>query len=174
MKKEYVAVLVVSCFLAVMVGLFVAGQDLRSTHHTRTDRTDTLSDETWYDVVEKIQERDEVVCTYGTLPDLNNETPRRAWISRLQAYTEIQKKEMMPYLYPHGPILSLGYDVQGYVKVMVRENYTVSGNETGTWYRILKQYGDECGIEEIPVKVVATSDHTPEINIPVTLQTQQK
>ncbi|QYZ79157.1 hypothetical protein E2N92_06780 [Methanofollis formosanus] len=171
MKKEYVALLLVSCFLAVSVGLILVGQDIRSSHQIRTGKTDTLSDETWYDVVEKIQEREEVVCTYGTLPDLTDETHRRAWISRLQAYTTVQKKEMMPYLYPDGPILSLGYDVQGYVKVMVRENYTASENETGVWYRILKLYGEKRGIKDIPVKIVVTSDRTPEINIPVTLQT---
>lgn len=170
MKKEYVALLVISCFLAASVGLFLAGQDLRSSHQFRTGKTDTLSDETWYDVVEKIQEREEVICTYGTLPDLTNETYRRAWVGRLQTYTTVQKKEMRPYLYPDGPILSLGYDVQGYVKVMVRENYTATENETGIWYRILREYGEERGIENIPVKIVATSDRTPEITIPVTLQ----
>lgn len=172
MKKHYIiAFIVVSSFLVASVGLFLIGQDFRNSDQGGGGKTDLLDDEAWHDVVEKIRAQENVICTYGTLPDLENETTRRAWIDSLQAYTRVQKKEMMPYLYPDGPVLSLGYDVQGYVKVMVEDDHAVGANETGVWYQILRQYGEAHGIEEIPVKIVAASDPTPEISIPITLQT---
>lgn len=172
MKKHYIiAFLVVSSFLVASVGLFLVGQEFRSSHPTMSGKTDLLDDEAWHDVIEKIREQENVICTYGTLPNLDNETDRRAWIGILQAYTRVQKKEMKPHLYPDGPILSLGYDVQGYVKVMVEDDHPIEANETRTWYQIFREYGDATGIENIPVKIVAASDPTPEISIPVTFQT---
>ncbi|MBP2146613.1 hypothetical protein J2129_002067 [Methanofollis sp. W23] len=171
MKKHYIiAFLVVLSFLVASVGLFLAGQDFRDSSPPMSGKTDPLDDGTWQDVIEKISAREEVICTYGTLPDLENETERRAWIGILQTYTRVQKKEMKPYLSPDGPILSLGYDVQGYVKVMVEDNHTVGTNETRAWYQILREYGEKTGIKNIPVKVVAASDPAPEISIPVTVQ----
>ena len=58
---------------------------------------------------------------------------------------------MQVYLYPDGPVISYGYDYQGYLTVYFLEGSDINESLMDEIYGIFDRQGMQMGIDDIPV-----------------------
>jgi len=58
---------------------------------------------------------------------------------------------MRPYLYPKGPVIGYGWNINGYFLVAFYENITIETSQVDEIYAIVDKHAQKTGIQEVPV-----------------------
>lgn len=118
------------------------------------ERAELTSDE-YTAAVEYLKSKESVIDIRGTLPEFKDTQHRRTWYNFLDNLTSDMFDSVKPYLYPDGPIIGFGYDIEGYVGIGVVEGYSedktdIAVNEI---YTMLSEEAKKSGVGDIPIKV---------------------
>lgn len=158
--KRLTGILSVLLILALLVPAFVgpaAAQQNDSEQNYVDERTD-LTPEERADVIEELRSHEKILGIYGSLPDFSDTKTSHPWISwysTLDNFTDDTFYSFAkPRLYPRGPVINYGHDVEGYIDVGIPEDWP-EDNITATMeelYEILDKKGRNAGFESIPVK----------------------
>jgi hypothetical protein len=89
----------------------------------------------------------------GTIPSLMTSEERSTYLSKLDAIRlEIEKEdEFKKYLYPMGPIIGYGFNINGTFEVTYYENSSFEKNTTDEIYNLITNKAETYGIQSIPV-----------------------
>ncbi|WP_153015889.1 S1 family peptidase [Methanofollis ethanolicus] len=163
--KRLTGILSVLFILALLASAFVgpaAAKQNDSEQNYVDERTD-LTPEERADVIEELRSHEKILGIYGSLPDFSDTKTSHPWISwysQLDHFTDDNFDSFAkPRLYPKGPVIGYGYDVEGYIDVGIPEDWP-EDNITATMeelYEILDKKGKDAGFESIPVKFRSVS-----------------
>ncbi|MEA2033909.1 MAG: hypothetical protein U9N40_00210 [Euryarchaeota archaeon] len=114
-----------------------------------------LTDDEYRVAVESLKSGENVIEKRGSLPEFKDARHRRAWYNALDNLTSGMSDSVKPYLYPDGPIIGFGYDIEGYIGIGVVKGYSqekasIPVNEI---YTMLNERARKLEVEDIPVKV---------------------
>ena len=76
--------------------------------------------------------------------------------SLLQRIVNASEEELTPYLYPGGPVIGYGYDMDGTVIIQINEKCDVNRSQMTDMYEIIKGHGIENGVQSVPCKFLST------------------
>lgn len=89
--------------------------------------------------------------TKGQIPQFSTKEERLNWYSKLDKSKDIVKDDMTPYLYPRGPVIGYGWDINGYFEVALYKNINVTNYQVNEIYNLIEKGASETSIQEIPV-----------------------
>lgn len=70
----------------------------------------------------------------------------------LEKIVNDSEENLTPYLYPEGPVIGYGYDVDRTVTVQIYEEWNVNRSEINDIYSIIERHAQQEGIPSIPAK----------------------
>lgn len=105
--------------------------------------------------IESLRLKENVIDRRGNLPEFEDAQHRRVWYNFLDNLTSEVFDSVKPYLYPDGPIIGFGYDIEGYVGIGIAEEYSQDDVNTtvNKIHTTLNEEAKKMGVKEIPVKV---------------------
>lgn len=103
------------------------------------------------EIFENLKKEEKVIDTRGKIPRFETETERRNWLNKLDENRIGVRDEMRPYLYPKGPAIAYGWDIDGYFLVAFYENITVKTSQVNVIYDIIDKSAKKMGIQDVPV-----------------------
>ena len=129
------------------------------------ERAELTSDE-YIMAVEFLKSRENVVEKRGYVPEFKDAQHRRTWYNFLDNLTSKTLDFVKPYLYPDGPIIDFGHDIEGYVRIGIVEEYPrdkayIAVNEI---YTMLNEETKKSGIKDVPVKVITVDPDSLELH----------
>lgn len=163
--KRLTRILSVLLILALLAPAFVgpATAKQNDSEQNYVDERRDLTPEERADVIEELRSHEKILGIYGSLPDFRDAQTSHPWISwysQLDNFTDDNFDSFAkPRLYPRGPVIGYGYDVEGYINVGIPEDWP-EDNITATMeelYEILDKKGKDAGFESIPVKFRSVS-----------------
>ncbi len=92
-----------------------------------------------------------VIAIYGEEREFSIEDEKREWLDKLDNIGSGVRGDMQVYLYPDGPVISYGYDYQGYLTVSFLESSDVNESLMDEIFGIFDRQGMQMGIDDIPV-----------------------
>jgi len=108
----------------------------------------------------------EVIATYGKLPELKTEEQRWNWFYKDQeAIAKGLRNKTSPFLYPSGPIISIGRYADGYFVVAIYKNFTVDRPLLDEIYGLFDEEAKKRGIYEVPVRFILEDFVQPDVEI---------
>ena len=99
----------------------------------------------------------EVIATYGTLPEFENEEQRLDWANNVQMgiFKGLNHSISNTYFYPEGALIMFGTGYpEGYFEVTVLRNLTINESQMNEIYAIIDEEAQKHGILEVPVRFV--------------------
>ena len=97
------------------------------------------------------QQQTGVIANYGKEREFYIEDERREWLNKLDSIGSDARDDMQVYLYPDGPVISYGYEYQGYLTVSFLEGSDVNESLMDEIYGLFDQPGRQTGVTEVPV-----------------------
>ncbi len=97
------------------------------------------------------QQQTGVIATYGKEREFSIEDERREWFDKLDSIGSGLRGDMQVYLYPDGPVISYGYEYQGYLTVSFLAGSDVNNSLMDEIYGIFDRQGMQMEIDDIPV-----------------------
>ena len=91
------------------------------------------------------------ITTYGKERNFSTEDERKEWRNKLNAISSGARDEMLVYQYPYGPVVSYGYNDNGYISVDFSEGDGVSEAFMSQIYDIFNWQAMQRGIGDVPV-----------------------
>lgn len=88
--------------------------------------------------LEDLNKDSKVLTTKGQIPQFSTNEERLNWYSKLDKSKDIVKDDMMPYLYPRGPVIGYGWDINGYFEVALYKNNNVTNYQVNEIYNLIK------------------------------------
>jgi hypothetical protein len=101
------------------------------------------------EVFEDMKKDPKVRDTRGKIPRFETEKERRDWLDKLDENRVYVR--MRPYLYPEGPVIAYGWDVEGYFEVVFYENTTVEKSQIDEVYAAIDKQAKKMDIQDVPV-----------------------
>jgi hypothetical protein len=92
-----------------------------------------------------------VVAIKGQIPLFDTKEERLNWYDKLDKSKDVVKDDMEPYLYPKGPIIGYGWNINGYFHVTFYEGLNVTDSQINDMYNLINKKASELSIQEIPV-----------------------
>ena len=93
----------------------------------------------------------EVLVTRGQIPQFDTKEERLNWYDKLDKSKDIVKDDMDPYLYPKGPVIGYGWDINGYFEVTLYKGMDVTDSQINEIYNLIEKGASEASVQEIPV-----------------------
>lgn len=97
------------------------------------------------------QQQTGVIATYGKEREFSIEDEKREWFDKLDEIGSGARGDMQVYLYPDGPVISYGYEYQGYLTVSFLVDSDVDESLMDEIYGIFDQQGIQMEIDDIPM-----------------------
>ena len=97
------------------------------------------------------QQQTGVIATYGKEREFSIEDEKREWFDKLDEIGSGVRGDMQVYLYPDGPVISYGYEYQGYLTVSFLVDSDVDESLMDEIYGIFDQQGIQMEIDDIPM-----------------------
>ena len=97
------------------------------------------------------QQHTGVITIYGKEREFSIEDEKREWFDKLDSIGSGVRGDMQAYIYPDGPVISYGYDYQGYQTVSFLAGSDVNKSLMDEIYEIFDRQGMQMGIDDIPV-----------------------
>jgi hypothetical protein len=91
------------------------------------------------------------IAIYGKERNFSTEDERKEWLDKLDTIGSGVRDHMLPYHCPDGPIISYGYNDNGYISVEFSEGDGVSEAYMDEIYDIFNWQAMQMGISDIPV-----------------------
>lgn len=110
---------------------------------------------------EKLEKDDKVLKTKGKIPEIKEEKEKREWLDKLDSSGRKVNEEMLQYMQPEGPLVSCGYNYQGYLVVDILEGSEIDESTMNEIYEIYNKQAKKDGIEEVPV----VFQYSPQIEV---------
>ena len=104
-----------------------------------------------------------VIATYGKNRDFSTEDERQEWLDKLDTIGSGVRDYMLVYISPDGPIISYGYNYNGYLTVEFSEGDEVSESLMNVIYDILNRQAMQMGIDDVPVVFQFISPPVPAV-----------
>ncbi|MBP2144887.1 hypothetical protein J2129_000341 [Methanofollis sp. W23] len=107
------------------------------------------------DAVREMKSNEKILDIYGDVPEFKDARDRRVWYDRLDDFhDETFDSIAKPRLYPDGPIIGYGYDIEGYLDVGIPDTLPEEHLEDtmDALSQLIDEKGREMGFETIPVK----------------------
>ncbi|QYZ80108.1 hypothetical protein E2N92_12060 [Methanofollis formosanus] len=145
--------LVMTLFASGCAGSVSAQQGDREERDLNEPVGPTL--EEYANAIRELKSHEIVLGIYGDLPEFKDAHDRRAWYDRLDDFhDETFDSIARPRLYPDGPVIGYGYDVEGYLDVGIPDTMPEEHLEDtmDALYRLIDEEGREMGFDAIPVK----------------------
>ncbi|MDK2827176.1 MAG: hypothetical protein PWQ63_665 [Methanolobus sp.] len=102
-------------------------------------------------IYEKIKENKTTIRTEGNIPQIKVEDEKREWLQKLDQTGKGLRDQMLSYMQPNGPVVSYGYNYQGYMTVDFLEGKEIDDSLMNEIYEKFDGQASKMGIEEIPV-----------------------
>ncbi|MDV2480999.1 hypothetical protein F8E02_03040 [Methanoculleus sp. Wushi-C6] len=153
-KQQFLPAFVILMLTVTACLGFASANPVADEYGIDTERGELTSNE-YMTAIEFLKSKENVIDKRGYLPEFKDAQHRRAWYNVLDNLTSDMFDSVKPYLYPDGPIIGFGYDIEGYVGIGVVEGYSqdkadIAVNEICT---MLNEEASKSGIEDVPVKV---------------------
>ncbi|AKB84121.1 hypothetical protein [Methanococcoides methylutens] len=104
---------------------------------------------------ENVKGKYKVLDTKGKIPRYSTQAERKEWLGTLHTTMTDMKVDIDPYLYPKGPVIYYGWDINGYLEVILFENQTLSKSQINDIYDVINRKAKQNGTSEIPVIFIA-------------------
>ncbi|MDK2939926.1 MAG: hypothetical protein PWQ51_2091 [Methanolobus sp.] len=115
---------------------------------------------------EAVLSNQDSIAIRGTMPLITDENEKSEWLKSIDNYGRISIKEIEPYMIENGgPLLSYGYDVNGYLVVAFSEESKESPDEViiDELYDIINKNCMKAGYSE-NIPVLFTIEETPQLD----------
>lgn len=161
--KRTTGILSVLLILALLACAGPAAAQQNDSEQNYEDERVDLTPEERANAIEELRSHEKILGIYGDLPDFSDAKIPHPWISWYSQEDNFLDDTFdsfaKPRLYPGGPVIGYGYDVEGYIDVGIpddwpEENITATMDEL---YEILDEKGKAAGFENIPVKFRSVS-----------------
>lgn len=93
----------------------------------------------------------DVLATKGQIPQFDTKEERLGWYDKLDMSKDIVKDDMDPYLYPKGPVIGYGWDINGYFEITFYKDMNVTESQINEIYGIINKRASDVSVQEIPV-----------------------
>ncbi len=155
MKETKLLSVLVALLLAALICPGSASASSVDEGYTVAAERAELTDGEYLAAVEYLKSKENVIDIRGSLPEFKDAQHRRSWYNLLDTLTTGLFDSVKPYLYPDGPVIGFGYDIEGYVSIGVVEGYPRDNARAavGEVYAMLDEEATKLGIEDIPLKV---------------------
>ncbi|ABN56077.1 MULTISPECIES: hypothetical protein [Methanoculleus] len=165
-KRQLLPVIVVLLLTASVCPGPASANPVADGYNITVERAE-LTDDEYTAAVEFLRSSEHVVDTRGYLPEFKDAQHRRSWYNFLENLTSDTFDSVKPYLYPDGPVIGFGYDIEGYVGIGIVEEYprdkaSVAVDEI---YTMLNGEAEKLGVEDIPVKVRTVDPDSLELDV---------
>lgn len=87
----------------------------------------------------------------GEIPDYVTQAEKQSWLNKLDKCKDNLKNDISSYLYPNGPIISYGWDTNGYFEVIIYKEIKTTDSQINEIYRLLNEDASKESIKKIPV-----------------------
>lgn len=151
--KFLMSALIVSMLLIGFVFVVSAGPN-GSTNDSNDKEIDILEEdlpEYGPQTYDKIKENKTTIRTEGNIPQIKVEEEKREWLQKLDLTGKGLRYQMLPYMQPNGPVVSYGYNYQGYMTVDFLEGTKLDDSLMNEIYEIFDGQASKIGIDEVPV-----------------------
>ncbi|WP_407356005.1 dockerin type I domain-containing protein [Methanolobus sp. WCC5] len=118
------------------------------------------------EVFDNLKSNPDIVELRGQVPEFATQEERHNWFNKLDATSKTITEDLYPHIYPNGPIIGWGYNINGYLKVILYENDTVISSEVDEIHHIISKKATEVVGDNIPV-VYIKDDFAEEVDDPV-------
>ncbi|HQC33679.1 MAG TPA: hypothetical protein PLG95_03000 [Methanoculleus sp.] len=167
-ETKLLPILVVLLLAASVCPGFASASPVDEEYTMAAERVE-LTDDEYIAAIDALKSRENVVETRGYLPEFKDAQHRRSWYNFLDNLTGGMFDSVKPYLYPDGPMINFGYDIEGYVRIGIVEGYPQdkAGVAVDEIYAMLNEEAEQLGIEDIPVKVEIVDPDSLELDVRV-------
>ncbi|MCQ1537205.1 hypothetical protein FTO70_16290 [Methanosarcina sp. KYL-1] len=100
---------------------------------------------------ENLSKDPNVLATKGQIPQFDTKEERLTWYDKLDKSKDIVKDDMDSYLYPKGPVIGYGWNINGYFKVTFYKGMDVTDSQINEIYNLIERGASKTSIQEIPV-----------------------
>lgn len=165
-KTKLLPVLVVLLLAASICPGFASASPVAEEYTMASERAE-LTDGEYFAAIEALKSRENVIDTRGCLPELKDAQHRRSWYNLLDNLTTGMFDSVKPYLYPDGPVIGFGYDIEGYVSIGIVEGYPQDKARAAVdkVYTMLDEEATKLGIEDLPLKVRTVDPDSLELDV---------
>jgi hypothetical protein len=101
--------------------------------------------------LEDLKKDSNVVAIKGQIPTYDIQAERQNWLHKLDQSRLIVRNDMESYVYPKGPVICYGWNVNGYFNVVLYEGINVTDSQLNEIYDMINKDANKASIQEIPV-----------------------
>lgn len=165
-KSELLPVIVVLLLAASICPGSASANPVDEGYTIAAERAE-LTDDEYLAAVEFLKSKEDVIDIRGSLPEFKDAQHRRSWHNLLDNLTTRTFDSVKPYLYPDGPVIGFGYDIEGYVSIGIVEGYPQDKARAAVdeIYTILNEEATKLGVEDLPLKVRTVDPDSLELNV---------
>lgn len=111
------------------------------------------------DIYNELEQNDIFIAGIGKVPTIKDQNMKRNWLNNLHKTKDNVRSQMGSYTQPNGPVVSYGYNYQGYLSVQFLEGTEVNESLINEIYDLFDKHSKSMGIEDVPV----VFEFTPQI-----------
>jgi streptogrisin B len=145
----------------LLICVFLVGMSFAGTAAPNEDKEEKNLPEFGCNIHEKLEKNSKVIKVNGTIPEIKDEKEKRKWLDKLDKNGKKVNKEMLQYMQPNGPLVSCGYNYQGYLVVDILEGSEIDESMIDDIYEIYNKQAKKDGIKEVPV----VFQYSPQIEV---------
>jgi len=154
-KQQFLPAFVILMLTVTACLGFASANPVADEYGIDTERGELTSNE-YMTAIEFLKSKENVIDKRGYLPEFKDAQHRRSWYNFLDELTDNTFDSVKPYLYPNGPIIDFGHDIEGYVRIGIVEGYprdkaNIAVNEI---YAMLNEEAKKSGNNDVPIKVI--------------------
>ncbi len=102
-------------------------------------------------VFDKLKENTDFLAAKGKMPQYTTQEERQNWLHKLDQSRLIVRNDIEPYVYPKGPVICYGWNIDGYFNVVLYEGINVTDSQINEMYNVINKDANKASIQEIPV-----------------------
>lgn len=99
----------------------------------------------------QLKQNTNVLETMGKMPQYDTQAERQNWLHKLDQSRLIVRNDIKSYVYPKGPVISYGWNVDDYFNVVLYEGIDVTDSQINEIYDVISKSSSKASIQEIPV-----------------------
>jgi hypothetical protein len=101
--------------------------------------------------LENLNKDSKILTTEGQIPQYTTQIERRNWLNKLDKTRLTLGDDINPYVYPKGPIIGYGININGYFEVILYENMNITDPQINEIYNVISKRANEVSIKKVPV-----------------------